>query len=85
LYLKDLLKVDCVVYYLRDFLLAQPYFSKHGVRSEPAIIEMADVVTTNSLYLEEYAKKINPCTFYIGRDVKWKNLKLKLPMCRLKF
>jgi len=39
LYLQDFLNVSCTVYYLRDFFLAQPYFSKHGVFSEPELIK----------------------------------------------
>ncbi|MBC7866105.1 MAG: glycosyltransferase [Gloeobacteraceae cyanobacterium ES-bin-316] len=67
LYLKEYLKIDCMVYYLRDYLLSQPYFYKHGVKSEPAILEKADIVTTNSIYLANYAKQYNPETWYIGQ------------------
>ncbi|HSN60142.1 MAG TPA: hypothetical protein VLR49_04355, partial [Ferruginibacter sp.] len=67
LYLKEYLGLDCVMYYLRDYLLSQPYFYKHGVKSEPAIFSKVDIVTTNSLYLATYAKKYNPNTFYIGQ------------------
>ncbi|RYF81310.1 MAG: glycosyltransferase family 1 protein, partial [Chitinophagaceae bacterium] len=67
LYLKEFLGIDCVMYYLRDYLLSQPYFNKHGVRAEPAILKGVDVVTTNSLYLANYAKAYNANTFYIGQ------------------
>jgi glycosyltransferase involved in cell wall biosynthesis len=67
LYLGELLQSTCVMYYLRDYLLYQPYFNKHGVRAEPAILKKVDVVTTNSLYLAEYAEAFNPNTFYIGQ------------------
>lgn len=67
LYLGELLQSTCVMYYLRDYLLYQPYFNKHGVRAEPAILKKVDVVTTNSLYLAEYAEAYNPNTFYIGQ------------------
>jgi teichuronic acid biosynthesis glycosyltransferase TuaH len=67
LYLKEYLQVDNAIYYLRDFLLSQPYFFKHGVKSEPLILKKYDIVLTNSLYLKNYAKKYNPQTFYIGQ------------------
>ena len=67
LYLKEFLASQCAIYYLRDYLLSQPYFYKHGVLSEPAIMKTADVVATNSLYLNNYAKKYNPNCFYIGQ------------------
>lgn len=67
LYLGEMLKSSCVMYYLRDYLLYQPYFNKHGVRAEPAILRKADVVTTNSLYLADYARDYNANTYYIGQ------------------
>ncbi len=67
LYLKEYLKPDLFMYYIRDYLLSQPYFVKHGSRSEPAIIAKADVVTANSLYLASYAKKFNKNSHYIGQ------------------
>lgn len=67
LYLKEYLDVDFMMYYLRDFLLSQPYFAKHGIFSEPEILKKADVVTTNSTYLADYASKYNAATYYIGQ------------------
>ena len=67
LYLQDFLKLDCTVYYLRDYLLAQPYFAKHGISSEPALIKKVDIVVANSLYLTSYAKQYNKESFYIGQ------------------
>jgi teichuronic acid biosynthesis glycosyltransferase TuaH len=67
LYLKEFLQVDIAIYYLRDFLLSQPYFFKHGVKSEPLIFKKYDIVLTNSIYLKNYAKRYNPRSFYIGQ------------------
>ncbi|MFZ1529701.1 MAG: glycosyltransferase [Ferruginibacter sp.] len=67
LYLPDLLNVDCTVYYLRDYLLAQPYFRKHGIKAEPALIKKSDLVVANSLYLASYARQYNGKSFYIGQ------------------
>lgn len=73
LYLKEYLKADCMIYYIRDYLLSQPYFTKHGKRSEPELIRKADVVTANSLYLADYAKKYNRNSFYIGQGCEVEN------------
>ena len=67
LYLKEYLQVDLMLYYIRDYLLSQPYFKLHGEIAEPAIIAKADVVIANSLYLCNYAKKFNANSFYIGQ------------------
>jgi glycosyltransferase involved in cell wall biosynthesis len=73
LYLKDFLKVECMVYYIRDYLSSQPYFSRHGKKAEPAIMAKADIVISNSLYLCNYAKKYNAKSFYIGQGCEVQN------------
>ncbi|MEO5966726.1 MAG: glycosyltransferase [Ferruginibacter sp.] len=67
LYLQDFLDVKATIYYLRDYLLAQPYFYKHGKFAEPELIEKVDLVVTNSLYLNNYAKKYNLNSYYTGQ------------------
>ena len=67
LYLKELLDPTLFIYYLRDYLRSQPYFQKHGNISEPQIIREADIVLTNSLYLQKYAREYNPLAFDIGQ------------------
>lgn len=67
LYLQDFLDVKSTIYYLRDYLLAQPYFYKHGKFAEPELIKKVDLVVSNSLYLNSYAKKMNPHSFYTGQ------------------
>ncbi len=67
LYLKEYLDVNCMVYYIRDYLLSQAYFSKHGKYAEPALIAKADIVAANSLYLCRYAKQYNKNSTYIGQ------------------
>lgn len=66
-YLNDYLKADLLVYYIRDFLQSQPYFTKHGTTMEPAFMKKADVVVANSLYLANYSKQFNPDSFDIGQ------------------
>lgn len=67
LYLKEYLQTDFSVYYLRDYLLSQPYFYKHGIVSEQKLMQKVDIVATNSLHLAEYAQKYNSNSFYIGQ------------------
>jgi len=67
LFISDVIKPKRFIYYIRDFLLAQDYFKKHGERTEPAIIKKADAVVTNSSYLANYGKKYNPKSYFIGQ------------------
>ncbi len=67
LHLKEMLKPKTFVYYIRDYLICQPYFQKHGPRIEPKIIKKADVVVANSTFLSDYGKKHNPNSHYVGQ------------------
>ncbi len=67
LYLTEFLAIDCMLYYIRDYLLSQPYFSRHGRRAEPVMMAKADIVIANSIYLCNYAKKYNVSSYYIGQ------------------
>jgi teichuronic acid biosynthesis glycosyltransferase TuaH len=67
LYLKEFLKPQLFVYYIRDFLLSQKYFVCHGTKAEPLMIQKADLVVTNSKYLAGYASKYNSNTVDIGQ------------------
>ncbi len=67
LYLQDYLDVDYSMYYLRDYLLAQPYFNRHGKYSEHELISKVDLVVTNSLYLTKYAAQYNSRSYYTGQ------------------
>jgi glycosyltransferase involved in cell wall biosynthesis len=71
-YFKELLKNKLFIFYIRDYLLSQPYFRKHGNRLEPEMIRKADMVAANSGYLADYARQFNPEAFDIGQgcDVK---------------
>jgi glycosyltransferase involved in cell wall biosynthesis len=66
-YLKEMLKPDNYIYYIRDNLIKNPYWARHGVRLEPLTIKSADVVTTNSIYYANYAKKYNPHSYMVGQ------------------
>jgi glycosyltransferase involved in cell wall biosynthesis len=67
LFIKELLKPKQYIYYIRDYLLVQPYFKKHGTWAEPELMKKSDAVVANSLYLVEYAKQYNHKSFYIGQ------------------
>lgn len=66
-YLKEMLRPDKYIYYIRDNLIKNPYWAVHGVRLEPLTIKSADVVTTNSIYYANYAKKFNPHSYMVGQ------------------
>ncbi len=66
-YLKELLNPSLFIYYSRDNLLAVDYWKRHGKRLEPKLMAKADFVATNSLYLEELAKKHNPKSHFVGQ------------------
>jgi teichuronic acid biosynthesis glycosyltransferase TuaH len=66
-YLPELIKHDVFIFYIRDYLLSQPYFKKHGDRLEGAMIHKSDATVCNSLYLAQHAKKYNEQSFDIGQ------------------
>ncbi len=67
LYLSEYIQPVKWVHYIRDFLLSQEYFQKHGHRAEPEMMRKADAVAANSLYLANYAAKYNPVVADIGQ------------------
>lgn len=66
-HLKEMLRPDKYIYYIRDNLVKNKYWAKHGVRMEPITIKKADLVTTNSIYYANYAKKFNKNSFMVGQ------------------
>lgn len=66
-HLKDMLRPDKYIYYIRDNLIKNPYWGVHGVRLEPVTIKSADVVTTNSIYYANYAKAFNKHSYMVGQ------------------
>jgi glycosyltransferase involved in cell wall biosynthesis len=67
LYLKSLLPIQDYIFYLRDFLISQPYFKRYGPRCEIEMIRKADLVVSNSAWLAEYAGQWNPNSVDIGQ------------------
>jgi glycosyltransferase involved in cell wall biosynthesis len=66
-YLKDLLNPKMYVYYMRDFLIKNPYWKRHGTRIEPRLIALADVVVNNSTLYTEYGLNHNPHSYMVGQ------------------
>ena len=67
LHLKEILRPKNYLYYLRDYLVVQPYFKRHGTWVEPELMSKVDAVVANSTYLRDYASKSNPKSFYVGQ------------------
>jgi glycosyltransferase involved in cell wall biosynthesis len=66
-FLKEELSPRLYIYYLRDYLINQPYFRKNGSIMERKLLEKADLIFTNSNYLQRYAATYNSSSFYIGQ------------------
>lgn len=66
-YLTSFFPFSHFIYYIRDYLVTQPYFRKHGPRVEEAVIRNAGTVVANSSYLAEYGRKFNPRSSDIGQ------------------
>lgn len=66
-YLKELLNPQISIYYIRDKLLIVPYWRKHGLDIEPKLITKSDLVFTNSLHYEDYARKYNERSYMVGQ------------------
>jgi teichuronic acid biosynthesis glycosyltransferase TuaH len=66
-HLKEFLKPEVYVYYMRDYLVKVPYWQKHGERLEPQIIKNADVLTTNSEFFSDFGLQYNPNSFMVGQ------------------
>ncbi len=67
LHQKDLLNPDVYVYYMRDYLVRNPYWRRQGVRLEPKLIARADVVVCNSTLYADYGRKYNPHSYMVGQ------------------
>jgi teichuronic acid biosynthesis glycosyltransferase TuaH len=72
-FLTSMLKPSLSVYYSRDYILATPYWKKHGKRLEPKVISKYDVCVANSTYLMDYCAQYNPKSFYIGQGCDLSN------------
>lgn len=67
LFLKEFLKPKFYVYYMRDYLIKNPYWRKHGLRNEPKLIAKADLVVCNSTLYAEYGAQYNKHSYMVGQ------------------
>ncbi len=67
LYQKEYIKPASYVYYMRDYLVKNPYWRRQGLRLEPLLIAKADVVVTNSTLYADYGRQYNPKSFMVGQ------------------
>ncbi len=67
LYIKELLNPLMYVYYMRDYLIKNPYWKRHGVRLEPQLIAKSDLVVNNSTLYANYGREHNPHSYMIGQ------------------
>jgi len=72
-YLKELVNCTTYIFYKRDYLLGVGYFQRHGPRLESGTLKNADMVVTNSAYLQKSARKYNPNSFDIGQGCNFTN------------
>src|SRR5690606_14575848 len=66
-HLKELLRPVMSIYYLRDNMVATPYWKRYGNWFEPKLIRKSDLVFSNSEYLREYSAKYNDNSYNIGQ------------------
>lgn len=66
-YLPEILRPQMYIYYLRDYLVTQPYYKRHGVRLEQALFTKSTMVLANSLFLRDYAAAYNSNAHYVGQ------------------
>ena len=66
-YMKELLRPEMYIYYIRDNLVKIPYWKKQGERLEPILIKKSDVVVANSVLYKEYAQQYNPHSYMVGQ------------------
>lgn len=67
MHLSEVINIDFSIYYIRDNLVSQPYFRKHGRYLEPRLASSVDLVVGNSDYLVNYLKPFNPNSKMVGQ------------------
>lgn len=66
-YLTEYLRPKQRIYYSRDYILATPYWKKHGQRLEPLVIAANDLCVANSAYLADYCRQYNANAYDVGQ------------------
>jgi len=78
LFFKEFLNPALSVYYTRDNMRETDFFKKNGAFYEDQLMEKSDLIVSNSMYLNDIAKKNNPNAIYVGQgcDVSLYNKEL---------
>ncbi len=66
-HLREYLDIAISIYYSRDNMVCTPYFRRHGERMEGDMMRKADVIVTNSPYLQQAASRYNPDSYFVGQ------------------
>lgn len=66
-YSVEMLEPALSIYYIRDNLVSQDYFARHGVEMEPRLAAKYDAVVANSDYLANYLKPYNRTSVMVGQ------------------
>jgi len=69
-FIKKFIPNQAVIYYLRDNLTYGGYFSLHGYL-ESEFMAKADIVFTNSIYLQQLALKNNSNSHFVGQGCEY--------------
>ncbi|PQB05086.1 glycosyltransferase [Aureitalea marina] len=67
LYLNEMMRPNQYTYYMRDFLIKVPYWSRHGSYIEPQLMKQVDLILNNSQYLTQYSRQFNNNSFMVGQ------------------
>ncbi|MTI20832.1 glycosyltransferase, partial [Fulvivirga sp. RKSG066] len=67
LYSTEYLEPSLSIYYIRDNLVSQPYFARHGKKAEPKVASKYDGVVANSDFLADYLRKYNQISEMVGQ------------------
>jgi len=78
-FLKDYLKNNIYIYYLRDNLTFQDYFKKRAYL-ETSLFQKVDLINANSQYLAEYSAKYNQKSYYIGQGCDFEDINEPTPL-----
>ncbi len=78
LHFKELLKPSLTIYYTRDNMRETIFFKKNGAYYEDQLMKKSDLIVSNSMYLNDIAKKNNSNAVYVGQgcDVSLYNKEL---------
>ena len=63
----EMLSPSFSIYYTRDNMRETEFFKKHGAYFEDKLMAKSDLVVSNSVYLNDIAKKNNPNSVYVGQ------------------